>query len=40
MANIGTFNNETGALFQDNSITIHQNQQNNMQAAQTAYSGR
>lgn len=35
MANIGTFNNETGALFQDNSITIHQNQQNYMQAAQT-----
>lgn len=34
MANIGTFNNETGALFQDNSITIQQNQQNNMQTAQ------
>lgn len=34
MANIGTFNNETGALFQDNSITIQQNQQNSMQTAQ------
>ena len=35
MAKIGIFNNETGALFQDNSITIQQNQQNNMQNAQT-----
>ena len=35
MANIGTFNNQSGALFQDNSITIQQNQQNNMQNAQT-----
>lgn len=34
MAKIGIFNNETGALFQDNSITIQQNQQNNMQTAQ------
>ena len=28
MANIGTFNNQDGAIFQDNSVTI---QQNNMQ---------
>ena len=34
MANIGTFNNETGAIFQDNSFTIQQNQQNNIQANQ------
>ena len=35
MANIGTFNNENGAIFQDNSVTVQQNQQNNMQTAQT-----
>lgn len=37
MANIGTFNNENGAIFQDNSVTV---QQNNLQAQQPAATGQ
>lgn len=40
MANIGTFNNENGAIFQDNSVTVQQNQQNNLQAQQPAATGQ
>lgn len=40
MANIGTFNNQDGAIFQDNSVTIQQNQQNNVQTQQTAVAGQ
>lgn len=40
MANIGTFNNENGAIFQDNSVTVQQNQQNNLQPQQSAVTGQ
>lgn len=40
MANIGTFNNQDGAIFQDNSVTIQHNQQNNLQTQQTVVAGQ